>query len=572
MPRSSGISVTDQFCGAGGSSQGARRLGLDVELAMNHWDLAIETHNTNFPETEHDCADISSVKPSRYWPTDILITSPSCTNHSVAKGQKRVKAQRSLFGDPQLDPAAVRSRATMWDVVNFAELHKYRIIIVENVVDARKWRLWDAWLTAMDNLGYANHVVYMNSMFAHMDPESVESIDDFVPQSRDRLYVVFWQKGNVAPDLDFRPKAFCYDCDKTIDGVQSWKKKPGQAFWRWGRYKAQYTYSCPHCAAKVEPFHFAAANAIDWSLPATRIGDRDKPLRPKTLARIQKGLERFANQHLMIDLPFGYDGQVSGYKSLNAPMRTQTTTESASLVFLPFLLGYANSNGPAKDVIEALRTFHTENSQGVVLPPFLNINYSPGYNKPVTDPFATHTAADHHSLLLPAVTTLRSVDGKKQGVHYATRGADAPLSTQVTATQQALMYLPFMTELRGTQDKRALHDALATICASGSHHALTQAPFISLYYGAGDSAKTVGKAAHTFVSKDKHGLVQPTNLPSVEDCLFRMLQPHEIGRGMAFDDNYVVLGNKRDKVKQYGNAVTPPAMLRILERCVDSLR
>lgn len=565
-----GITVTDQFCGAGGSSQGARRLGIEVELAMNHWDLAIETHNTNFPETEHDCADISSVKPSRYWATDILITSPSCTNHSVAKGQKRVRAQRSLLGDPQLDPAAVRSRATMWDVVNFAEHHKYKVIIVENVVDARKWRLWDSWLSAMHNLGYLHHVVYLNSMFAHLDPASVNAVDDFVPQSRDRLYVVFWLKGNKAPDLNFRPKSYCPTCDKVIDAEQSWKKSPGTAYWRWGRYKAQYVYRCTTCASEVTPFHFAAANAIDWSLPAERIGDRKRPLRPKTLARIKKGLTRFAGQHLVVDLAFTHGGD-KYQLPLAAPLRTQTTRQTASLVFLPFLLGYANQNGPARAAIDALRTFHTENGQGVVLPPFLNINYSPGYNKRVDEPFATHTASDHHSLLLPAVTTLRSVDGKKNGVHYATRGVDDPLSTQVTATQQALMYLPFMTELRGTQDKRSVRDALATICASGSHHALSQAPFISLYYGSSDSAKTIDNPAHTFVSKDKHGLVQPSAMPDVEDCLFRMLQPHEIGRGMAFDNDYVVLGSKRDQVKQYGNAVTPPAMLRILERVVEAL-
>jgi len=55
--KNSYLTVTDQFCGAGGSSQGARKLsekmggGLEVKLAMNHWKLAIETHNTNFPET-----------------------------------------------------------------------------------------------------------------------------------------------------------------------------------------------------------------------------------------------------------------------------------------------------------------------------------------------------------------------------------------------------------------------------------------------------------------------------------------------------------------------------------------
>lgn len=83
------ITVTDQFCGAGGSSIGATQAGAEVRLAMNHWKLAIETHNTNFPNVDHDCTDISAVDPRRYPSTDILITSPECTNHSLAKGKPR---------------------------------------------------------------------------------------------------------------------------------------------------------------------------------------------------------------------------------------------------------------------------------------------------------------------------------------------------------------------------------------------------------------------------------------------------------------------------------------------------
>jgi len=35
---------------------------------------------------------------------------------------------------------------------------------------------------------------------------------------------------------------------------------------------------------------------------------------------------------------------------------------------------------------------------------------------------------------------------------------------------------------------------------------------------------------------------------------------------------YVVLGTKREKVKQYGNAVTPPVMQMLIERCVATFR
>ncbi|NLF12922.1 MAG: DNA cytosine methyltransferase, partial [Anaerolineaceae bacterium] len=43
------ITNTDMFCGCGGSSQGARDAGIEVMMAGNHWERAIETHQTNFP-------------------------------------------------------------------------------------------------------------------------------------------------------------------------------------------------------------------------------------------------------------------------------------------------------------------------------------------------------------------------------------------------------------------------------------------------------------------------------------------------------------------------------------------
>lgn len=39
------LTATDQFCGAGGSTSGAKAAGVEVKMALNHWDLAIETHN-----------------------------------------------------------------------------------------------------------------------------------------------------------------------------------------------------------------------------------------------------------------------------------------------------------------------------------------------------------------------------------------------------------------------------------------------------------------------------------------------------------------------------------------------
>lgn len=445
--RSSHITITDQFCGAGGSSIGAAAAGGELRLALNHWRLAIDTHNTNFPQADHDCTDISAADPRRYPSTDILITSPECTNHSLAKGRARAGQMADLFGG-QPDPSAERSRATMWDVPRFAEYHRYRLIVVENVVDARHWITWDAWLHAMHLLGYDYQVVYFNSQFAHP-----------TPQSRDRLYVIFWRRGNRAPDLDFRPLAWCSSCGQDVGAVQSWKRVNR----RWGRYGEQYVYRCPACAAVVRPYYYAAANIVDWALPIQRIGDRVRPLKEKTRARIQAGLDKFARAPFAIETVFG--GVPAGRAhSLTEPAVTQTTRQSAALVVPPYIVSYySTDDGTSIDA--ALPTVTTVDRHGLVVPPALLIgNYSPGWARPVTEPTGTVTTYDHHSLL-----------------------------------------------------------------------------------------------------------TMPQAKPGIDDCGFRMLQPHEIQAAMAFPSSYVVLGNKRDQVRQLGNAVTPPVMAQILERAIATL-
>lgn len=54
------ITVTDIFCGGGGSSTGMVSLpGVEVVMAANHWDLAVSVHNANHPNADHAAVDES---------------------------------------------------------------------------------------------------------------------------------------------------------------------------------------------------------------------------------------------------------------------------------------------------------------------------------------------------------------------------------------------------------------------------------------------------------------------------------------------------------------------------------
>lgn len=479
MPRrDSALTVTDQFCGAGGSSQGAKQAaekkklgnGFKIQLALNHWKQAIETHQTNFPDTDHDCTDIQACDPRRYPSSDILITSPECTTHSPAGGNthKALKTQMDLFNKNKIDPATERSRATMWDVVRFAEYHQYRAIVTENVIEAKtRWPLFDVWLSAMHKLGYEHKCVYLNAMFCWP-----------TPQSRDRMYVVFWKKGNKAPDLEFRPLAYSPKLAKDVEAVQVWKNTK-RKFGKYGKY-GQYYYACPTTGDIVTPYYYAAFNCIDWSISGTRIGDRKTPLKPKTMKRIEHGINKYGSDRFMIG----------------------------------------------------------KSDTGIVSPFF--------------------TSSEHSSQLI----TWSSVD---------------PYKTQTTVQSQGIVVPnpPYIVNNYGTSKTSSILNPIGAITAGGINHGIVTnenwRSFIGYYYGnAQDSGMTSPIGAAT--TKDRHYLVNiPEAKIDIQDCHYRMILPHEVKRAMAFEDDYVVLGNGRDQVKQCGNAVAPPAMRDIMERVIETL-
>jgi len=493
------LSLTDLFCGAGGSSTGAVQAGgVRVRLAANHWDRAIETHNANHPDTDHLQADISQTDP-RYLPTtDMLWASPECTNHSRAKGRKLAQ-QPDLFGDVLPDAAAERSRSTMWDVPRFAEAHEYRAILVENVVEVVDWSspngirggLFDAWLSAMHSMGYAHRIISLNSM--HAQAHGLPA-----PQSRDRVYIAFWRNGERAPDFERmqRPRAYCPACGEVVESVQSWKR-PGT---RTGRYRSQYVYRCPKLSCRgqqVEPGWLPASSIIDWSLPGQRIGDRDKPLADKTMRRIQVGIERYWSPQIVEHGGNQYDAADPKHPQFGDPS------------------SYYRS-WPVQDVV---RTMHTRESKALAYDPLM----VPGEGR----------------------------DGKQPASMLY------PMRTMTTRSETGMAYPPFLAELRGGgSTARRAADPLATVTASGNHHALITPAGGSW----NDDARPASDPMRSLtLTTGGHQSLLTGRTVDIQDVMFRMLEPGEIKQAMAFPADYVMTGNRREQVKQSGNAVTPPA-------------
>lgn len=569
--RSSDMTFTDQFCGAGGSSIGAVKAGLRGRMALNHWALAIETHNTNFPDIDHDCTDVSAADPRRYPSTDILITSPECTTHSPAGGSRRSKPQRDLFIGKELDPATQRSRATMWDVVRFAEFHEYRLIITENVFEVTRWPLFSTWLLAMENLGYRWRVVSLNSQFCHP-----------TPQSRDRVYIVFWRKGNRAPMLDHTAPAPCPRCEKVVTAIQAWKPQR-----RWGKYRQQYEYQCRACRTAVTPFYFAALNALDLTIPGERIGDRKKPLKARTMERIRYGLDKYGRTALVVSTRYKYGHGFRVHDALSSELPTQPADPSHAMALAPgFLVEKDYSHAKkrrARGVEEPMPAQTGRVASSLVQLPFLLSNQMSRRVNDVLGPLPTQCGSrEHDAIVTPVVvsagsneTAARPADGPAPAMtgserfavvvpmrhHNTAKGVDEPLDGVGAQGQHHMLVsgAALVTMRSEGNMARGLDGALPAQVASCTQDWLVQpSPFLLSYYGQGGAAHA-GEPVPTITTLERHALVEPDVELAIEDCFFRMLAPHEIGAAMAFPGSYTVLGNKRDQVKQYGNAVTPPA-------------
>ena len=254
------IRALDLFCGAGGSSWGAREAGVEIVAAFDLWPLAGEAHLVNFPESDFINSRLEELNVAeltkKYSEIDLILASPECTNHSPAKGNK---------------PRCEKSKDTAFQVVRFAAAFKPRWLVIENVVNMRKWSRYAEFKSALEKLGY------------HLCEQVLNSAHFGVPQSRRRLFLVADKQQmplKVMPRKT-EPKKVAEIVD--LNGVYRWTplRRPNRA-------KA-------------------------------------------TLERAERGFAALGETKPFLIVYYGSDGG-GGWQRLNRPLRTITTVDRFALV------------------------------------------------------------------------------------------------------------------------------------------------------------------------------------------------------------------------------------------------
>ncbi len=254
------LRTVDLFCGGGGSSWGALAAGAEIVCGVDAWELATQVYEHNFGlgssrnlrMTDDTRADALGVIGE----IDLLLASPECTNHTCARGSR---------------PRDEASKQTANYVLNFARDLAPRWIVVENVVQMKRWSGYSELYSGLETLGY------------NLTPQDLNAADFGVPQSRRRHFIL---------------------CDRV--------RKP-------------LTVRATHTA------HRSAGSILDpagtWrSRPLHRHGRAIG-----TIARAERGIEALGRGQPFLIVYYGSDGS-GGWQRLDKPLRTLTTLDRFGLV------------------------------------------------------------------------------------------------------------------------------------------------------------------------------------------------------------------------------------------------
>jgi len=167
------LRFVDLFCGGGFGGRGAVNAGGIPILGVDSWQLATDTYKDNFPESDVICSPIENLDPyklSKKYKTDILLTSPECTSHSIARGAK---------------PGSEKSRETAIGILPWLDAMNPRWLIVENVNRMKKWNRHNELVETIEEAGYTVNDLYLNAA------------DFGTPQSRKRMFLVCDREGTI---------------------------------------------------------------------------------------------------------------------------------------------------------------------------------------------------------------------------------------------------------------------------------------------------------------------------------------------------------------------------------------
>lgn len=524
----------DNFAGGGGASTGIElATGYSVDIAINHDPEAIRMHKTNHPNTKHYCEDVWQVDPVEACnghPVGLAWFSPDCKHFSKAKGGK---------------PKDKFIRGLAWVACRWAGLVRPRVIMLENVEEFKTW----------GPLNRRKHPI---------KSKQGKTFEKFVQQLTDLGYEVQFRE-LVAADYGAPTMRKRFFLIARCDGKPITWPEPTHGPADSERVKN----------GRLKPY-VGAYTQIDFSRPCPSIFDTSeqikekygiravRPLAPKTMARIARGLKKFVLEN---PEPFIIQCNHGGERKpgdIREPMPTITGKHGYGVVE-PYMVQIGQTGFAAdrsKDVREPLTTIVSKNEHCLISP--LLIQYHSETVKDevrgqtIADPVMTVDSSNRYGLVTSFLH--KYYDGGYKG---AGENIDNPLPT-ITSWDHNSVVTANLIQMNNHCDGKDIRQPLPTITAGDGHFGEVRA-FLTKYYGAG-TGQSVKNPLDTITAQDRFGLVVIAGTEyQIVDIGLRMLEPSELYGCQGFPDDYIIdhdyTGKKyprSEQVRRCGNAVCPP--------------
>jgi len=526
--------IVDNFAGGGGASTGIElATGYSVDIAINHDPEAIRMHKTNHPNTKHYCEDVWQVDPVKAckgYPVGLAWFSPDCKHFSKAKGGK---------------PKDKFIRGLAWVACRWAGLVRPRVIMLENVEEFKTW----------GPLNRGKHPI---------KSKQGKTFEKFVQQLTDLGYEVQFRE-LVAADYGAPTMRKRFFLIARCDGKPITWPEPTHGPADSERVKN----------GRLKPY-VGAYTQIDFSRPCPSIFDTSeqikekygiravRPLAPKTMARIARGLKKFVLEN---PEPFIIQCNHGGERKpgdIREPMPTITGKHGYGVVE-PYMVQIGQTGFAAdrsKDVREPLTTIVSKNEHCLISP--LLIQYHSETVKDevrgqtIADPVMTVDSSNRYGLVTSFLH--KYYDGGYKG---AGENIDNPLPT-ITSWDHNSVVTVNLIQMNNHCDGKDIRQPLPTITAGDGHFGEVRA-FLTKYYGAG-TGQSVKNPLDTITAQDRFGLVVIAGTEyQIVDIGLRMLEPSELYGCQGFPDDYIIdhdyTGKKyprSEQVRRCGNAVCPP--------------
>lgn len=491
--------IVDNFAGGGGASTGIElATGYSVDIAINHDPEAIRMHKTNHPNTKHYCEDVWQVDPveaCKGYPVGLAWFSPDCKHFSKAKGGK---------------PKDKFIRGLAWVACRWAGLVRPRVIMLENVEEFKTWGPLNRRkhpIKSKQGKTFEKFVQQLTDLGYEVQFRELVAADYGAPTMRKRFFLIARCDGNPI----VWPKPTHGPADS--EAVRNGSLKP---------YVGAYTQ-------------------IDFNRPCPSIFDTSeqikkkygiravRPLAPKTMARIARGLKKFV---------------------LENPE--------------PFII-QCNHGGKRRpnNIKEPMPTITGKHGYGIVEPtlaPYMGVNTTNHPGGSCKDPIHTITTGNQQCVISPLLIQYHSetVQGEVRG-----QTIDAPVMTVDSSNRYGLV-TSFLSKFYKSGTGQDLREPLHTITTSPGHFGEVRA-FLTKYYGTG-TGQSVKDPLDTITAQDRLGLVAIAGTEyQIVDIGLRMLEPSELYGCQGFPEDYIIdhdYTGKRyprsEQVRRCGNAVCPP--------------